>query len=268
MAQQYIASLVDPFDQTIPQPKLLDGSVTYSAGLRFRQSGMINMSEDGTPNLIALIPGFSQNLTFKAATHTEFRTPVAYPSHYDTAANRAVIRKIRLVSCAARFQLMNSSDDNEGYWEAVRMPLETLRFQDQIVPTGEDAAMELELSFDPGNMASQPTYQTGLLRDLYRFQFKLNSVSPEHPFLLGNPSHSQSPLSYEPTSFDCVVIRIFGRSVVGSPSIVRYDTISNQEVVYDEKTTLARLQTPNVMVPGLGVLLDKTRYVLPAVQIT
>lgn len=269
----YTQSLLDPFDTTFPQPKLYDGSVTRSSGLKFRQTGNITLDAAGGDNFVVVLPGFSNGLCWKRPGDATYLTTNAYPTNLDTLTNRANVRRVRLVSSGLKMTLLNSSDDNEGYWEAIRIPFETVALQDQAAPIGEDYKILPLSTFAPTNFANYNTFQTGRLRDLHRFLFKLNSVAPDHPFSEIIDGNGTPPVATSSTNrpwdsaFDIVVIRLVGRIDAVTPSMIQYDFISNMEIVYKDDTVMARLATLNTMVPNLDVLLDRTRFILPAIQV-
>jgi len=263
----YAASFLDPFDGTISQPKILDGSVDRSSGLKFRQTGNITLDATGGDNLIILHPGLSNGMSWNSPGGTSFpNSHTAYPTHLGTTANRSNLRKARIVSQGVKFSLLNSSDDNEGYWEAIRVPLDFFALSDTTSPNGEDYRVV------PGglwnNFASYNTFQTGRLRDIHRYLFKLNSVAPDHPFVdILTSGATPTPDQCMDKNFDMIVIRIVGRIDAVTPSMIQYDLISNQEVVYKDDTVMARLATLNKMVPNIDILMDRTRFILPAIQI-
>jgi hypothetical protein len=271
MADIYLQSLIDPFNQTVTSPKILDGSVTRSSGVRFRNTGSITLDATGAPTYIILFGGFSYGLNWKTAAGAP-SMPAINPSHLGLPTDRASIRQIRLVSAGLQLSLENSSDENEGYWEAIRIPcMSDIDFTqtDLVAPLGEDYGIRVVNSFAWPDMANHSTFQTGKLRDLHRFQFKLNSVAPDHPFkriVANNVSPFNNQLIDD--FFDVVVIKVVGRIDAVTPSSLRYNTVSNQEVVYTDGTALSRLQTISPMTPNTDVVLDKTRYMLPAIQIS
>lgn len=263
----YAASFLDPFDGRITQPKIMDGSVTRSSGLKFRQTGNITLDATGADNWLVLLPGFSSGFYYRSGT-SAFNPPLLYTQHLGTTSLRSNLRRVRLVSQGLKLSLLNSSDDNEGYWEAVRIPVADLVIRDATAPIGEDYAVQLPNSFALTNLADYPSFQTGRLRDIHRFLFKLNSVAPDHPFKETIPASANLSLrdAYD-EQFDMIAIRIVGRIDAVSPSMLQFDHMSNQEVVYKDDTVMARLATLNTMVPNMDILLDRTRFILPAIQI-
>lgn len=270
--QQYVASHIDPFDQSLPQPKLLDGSVPRSSGLRFRNTGTITLDAAGSVNYIVLLPGFSNALAWKRPADSTWQLPSPFPSHVGTAGDRSNIQRLRLVSAGLKVTLLNSTDDNEGYWEAVRIPISTSIMDADTVTTFLSYPV---LGFTLANMADHHTFQRGLLRDIGRYQFKVNSTSPSHDFARFNDSFvditpggtGQPETATLDFNFDMVVIKLIGRVDATTPSTVMYESVSNHEAVYTDGTALARLMTTNMMLPNTDVLLDQTKYNLPAIQI-
>lgn len=264
----YVRTLLDPFDQTFSQPKLFDGSVTRSSGLKFRQTGNFNLDATGADNYIVIVPGFSNGFCWWRTGDATFNVTTPYPTHLGTTTDRGNLRRVRLVSSAVKLSLLNSSDDNEGYWEAVRIPVESLTLQDFTAPVGEDYRIRPVTGSQPTNLANYQSFQTGRLRDLHRFLFKINSVAPDHPFTEVLPAATPPAVTqcYD-NNFDCIVIRLIGRVDAVTPSMIQYDFVSNQEIVYKDDTVMARLATLNTMIPNLDVLLDRTRFILPSIQV-
>lgn len=264
----YTQSLLDPFDTTFTQPKLYDGSVTRSSGLKFRQTGNLTLDATGGENMLMILPGFGNGFCYVTAPsgHLTVAGPV-FPTHLGTTTDRANVRKVRLVSSAMRFSLLNSSDDNEGYWEAIRVPVSAtdLTLVDTTAPNGEDFRVSATRSWT--NFSNYQTFQTGRLRDIHRYLFKLNSVAPDHPWR--DIAQTETPTAFQcvDPAFDAIVIRFYGRIDAVTPSMLQYEFVSNQEVVYRDDTVMARLATMNTMVPNIDLLLDRTRFILPAIQV-
>lgn len=258
--QAYTKSLLDPFDKTISQPKLLDGKVARSSGIRLRATGEITCSGTGT-TYIALIPGLSNVITWTITGATPpSSSPPAFGGHLDTATDRANIKSVRTVGAALRLSLVNSADQNEGYWEAARIPTSVA----DLVVTGTTltfpsfGASEIDLS-------NYSTYQTGKLRDIHRFQFKLNAIDNDINFTrIAEPPTSESLASEQ---WDTVVLKVHGRVEAGAPSVMMYDCISAQEVLYAENTALSRLMTSTAYIPQTKSLLTRTRFNTPGIQI-
>jgi hypothetical protein len=256
--EDYVISLVDPFDTEILQPKLLDGRVPRSSGIRLRSTGEIACDPAGI-TYIALIPGLSNTICWNTSPST-VTNPAAFSGHVGSATDRAFVKNIRLVSAGLRLSLVNSALENEGYWEAARIPVSDLDFTIDAT-TG---VLNLPLLDTGIDLANHQTYQTGNCRDLFRFQFKINSLETQHPF--GNVLGSPTIANFSDNTFDMVIIKVHGRNVSLSPSVLKYDCISNQEVVYVENTALSRLMTRSPRLGNFPDILDRTSIPLPALQ--
>lgn len=100
------------------------------------------------------------------------------------------------------------------------------------------------------------------MRDLETVQLKLNSVDDEHNF---------TPIFELPTadmfldqSYDMILIKLHGRQQNTGPTQLMYDAVCNQEVIYLEDTSLARLMTMNTKVPHYDFILENANARLPA----
>lgn len=259
--QAYTKSLLDPFDKGMSQPKLLDGKVARSSGIRLRATGEITCNISGS-TYIALFPGASNVLCWRVDSDPLVAevTPVEFQGHLDTIADRANVKAVRTVGTALRLSLVNSADQNEGYWEAARIPTSALDFS--FSGTGTSLAQTL------GNLdlSNYQTYLTGKLRDIHRYQFKLNAIDNDIDFsrILTEPPEVSQFVSEQ---WDTIIIKIHGRVEVGAPSMLMYDCISCQEVIYKENTALARLMTTSPYVPQTKSLLTRTRFNPPGVQV-
>lgn len=250
----YIVSLLDPFDITIRQPKIDDGRASTSAGIRLRSTGALTIDDDVNRTMtMYLFPGMGNCINWQELTGG-IQGPGKFPDHVSTDGQSVTnARRHRLVSCGLRLELMNASLENDGYWEAARVPVTTSDFLYNAVGgfwhyVGEDPTTLM--------LSNHPTYQTGKLRDLSRFQFKLNPENVDIEF---------STAMVKP-EFDMIVIKIIGRSA--GDTRLMYDAVSNQEIIYNAGTALSRLQGTNKVDPNISQVLNRTRYQLPAVKIT
>jgi len=280
--QTYTKSLLDPFDKAMSQPKLLDGKVSRSSGIRLRATGEITCNGSGS-TYIALIPGASNVICWRADSDPLVKetTPQAFQGHLDSVADRENVKGVRTVGAALRLSLVNSADQNEGYWEAARIPTNSLDMSfNELVPADPgdpaavppvpptDAVVSTGLSQTLGSLdlSNFQTYLTGKLRDIHRFQFKLNAIDNDIKFsrILTEPPQITEFVSEQ---WDTIIIKIHGRVEIGAPSMLMYDCISCQEVQYKENTALARLMTTSPYVPQTKSLLTRTRFNPPGVQI-
>lgn len=317
--QAYTKSLLDPFDKGMSQPKLLDGKVARSSGIRLRATGEITCNGSGS-TYVALIPGASNVVCWRVDDDPAIPevTPTPFQGHLDATADRANIKGVRTVGTALRLSLVNSADQNEGYWEAARIPTNALDFSFtalqgasvadgsfvvgvlytielvgttdfvaigaasdtvgvQFTATGVGGAgtgtatittfnTAVSLTMGDLDLSNYQTYITGKLRDIHRMQFKLNAVDNDINFarFLTEPAVVDEFITED---WDTILIKVHGRVEVGAPSMLMYDCISAQEVIYKENTALARLMTTSPYVPQTKSLLTRTRHNPPGVQI-
>lgn len=264
--QAYTKSLLDPFDKTISQPKLLDGKVARSSGIRLRATGEITCAGVGT-TYIALFPGTSNVIAWQTDEIVGPITPQPFAGHLDTVADRANVKSTRTVGTALRLSLVNSADQNEGYWEAARVPTCHMDFNFATIGGVLTSSVHLPMG-GAGNvdLSNYATYLTGKLRDIHRFQFKLNAIDNDIKFsrCAVEPPTTEQTISEQ---WDTIIIKIHGRVEAGAPSQLMYDCISAQEVIYKENTALARLMTSTAYVPQTKSLLTRTRFNPPGIQI-
>lgn len=269
--QTYTKSLLDPFDKGMSQPKLLDGKVARSSGIRLRATGEITCNSTGS-TYIALIPGASNVLCWRVDDDPTIAevTPTPFQGHLDTVTDRANVKSTRTVGTALRLSLVNSADQNEGYWEAARIPTSALDFVfTEPDPVGAPGVTNTAVSLTLGalDLSNYQTYLTGKLRDIHRYQFKLNAIDNDINFsrILTEPPAVDQFISEQ---WDTIIIKVHGRVEIGAPSMIMYDCISAQEVIYKENTALARLMTTSPYVPQTKSLLTRTRFNPPGVQIS
>lgn len=269
--QTYTKSLLDPFDKAMSQPKLLDGKVARSSGIRLRATGEITCNSSGS-TYVALIPGMSNVLCWRVDSDPAIPevTPVPFQGHLDSTNDRDNVKATRIVGTALRLSLVNSADQNEGYWEAARVPTSALDFSfTEPDPVGAPGVTNTATYLTMGNLdlSNYQTYLTGKLRDIHRYQFKLNAIDNDINFsrILTEPPAVDQFVSEQ---WDTIIIKIHGRVEVGAPSMIMYDCISAQEVIYKENTALARLMTTSPYVPQTKSLLTRTRFNPPGVQIS
>jgi hypothetical protein len=281
LLQAYTKSLFDPFDKGISQPKLLDGKVARSSGIRLRATGEITCNSAGS-TYIALLPGASNVLCWHVDDDPMVPevTPPPFQGHLDTEVDRENVKAVRTIGTALRLSLVNSADQNEGYWEAARIPTQSHDFSFTMTdpgdpdPAGDGSLPPIPPTYNTSvfmalgqlDLSNYQTYLTGKLRDIHRYQFKLNAIDNDIDFSRFVGDHVEKNFVSE--QWDTIIIKIHGRVEIGAPSMIMYDCISAQEVIYKENTALARLMTTSPYVPQTKSLLTRTRFNPPGVQIS
>lgn len=267
-----VAILTDPFS-LVSQPKLWDGKKQASSGIRLRTTGEITLSQLG-PSYICVVPGLSTCLAWETDAETD-KYNLPFRGHLGTVIDRSNVKLARIVSTGLRLTMINNSDQNEGYWEAARISVQPSDFEVDSV-TG---ALRYKLTQPatptlPGTglggsnpvpnitLSNHQTYQSGKLRDLENYQFKLNSVDDDHQYTpIFEPPSADMFLDQ---TFDMLLIKLHGRQQNTGPTQLMYDAVSNQEVIYLEDTSLARLMTLNQKVPNYDYILENANSRLPA----
>lgn len=270
----------DPFSNRFSPPKIEDGKSSMSSAIKLRMTGQVTLpTTAGDSVVLCLGPGLSSNFYPEGGVAVIPPEEPTYQAHINTQALRDQIKHIRLVGAAARFSLLNNAEQNEGYWEAIRVPFcwADIALRARADPATEPVTGSLDFTgaiTAAGNDFSQHmTYQTGKLRDLHKYQFKLNSTTNEHPFTcadvigdgLNGPTQAQLE-GFVDETFDIVLIRIFGRNEASFPSAIRYDVVSNQEVVWKENSQSARMMTQSRFNSQMATILDRSNYEMPGLR--
>ena len=298
--RSYNQLLYNPFAKTNMAPKIADGREYMSSGIRLQ--GVTELKCDGEPFYVAVFPGLSNGIW---ASHTGVAAAtvpslnaapyiIPYKNHYVgnvtkdpdidvytlTQDLNQTIAKWRLVSQGIRFQLLNNSDENEGWFEMIRYQMYPAKTQLSVTKMGDgpvSGVMALSgaaANTMPGykidaneNLCEHPTYQTGKLRHLNRMIFKLFANTGDHEFisLPGTYTCSNDFEKLIDTSFDCLLFKIHPRSVdstvpASQPTKLLCHVISNQEIVYDESSTLARHMTSNGNTSGASKRIVRDGY--------
>ncbi|UNI72610.1 MAG: capsid protein [Avonheates virus SG_19] len=310
----------DPFADTTTQPKIPDGKVSSSLGFstssinEFRNQadaesdvmhmllfagqncGLVvaNSSDDGTLRKNTL-PGFlgsgSCDWSDGVVGGADFRV------RNGNSANYALWR---VVSQGLQLKLINAAEEDEGWWEAIRLNREfhapdfALSTTDNLSMT--DANVKKGGTCAPVNVIGQsselrtkslvddPSYSTGLLRDLDKVQFELHGRLDFHDFIIrkqeidvkDSGAYDGASLTYQffgghddgynvisqfiDPSYDMVYIRLHcraskpditdaGNNVTGYSNFrgSRFHThcISNQEIYFEDGAKENRYQTEN-----------------------
>lgn len=284
-------TLINPFSVVIKSPKLLDGEVKNTAALKLRATGEIICSTTLNTNII-LFPGLTNVICYcTAPTGLDNSTdPMVSPltdpinidgtvfkQHLSTVPDRSAVRLARLTGAGARFFLTNSAEEDDGYWEACRIT-NHLGERDVFFKTdgggvhlGAGVLKALATDFD---LANNSTYQFGQLRDIHKYVFKLNSEDNDHKFSAVSGLNTTTENTNTTASladlnqWDMVFIKIRGRRNTTSPSVLRFDTVANQEMVYAENSPLARMMEETPRDSNIEGFLEYSRLDLPAFQAT
>lgn len=205
-----------PFSRATQQPKIPDGKTVESLGYRAsRTTEIVNEEKDNAEGAqvihILLFAGMNAGLLCQNVLGAPLDTvgnrnylvigaeDANSPSWVQTtpatgASGIAALDNYhswRVVSTGARFSLLNPDEENDGWWEAVRITeehrsedwyLTTLNLSQNTSGNGVLAPVELLNKIDSMDMSIERSYCTGLLRDIENYEFSLNGVQDHHDF--------------------------------------------------------------------------------------
>ena len=269
-----------PFSTTTVAAKIPDGSATLSSAQRFQICEGFSCPDNGV-GYIAIMPTLDTPIWYSGLTaNTATDAPaasgtVASPdvvmqdvgsSGGDTrikadtgtttagttwkaikvkghVQNTNELAKWRLVSAALKISLINNSEANEGFFEAIRIST-------GIEQGGNKSANDYSSLLDElleqykagtsvlGQFVDQPSYVSGKLRDINKYMFQCRPDGINHNF--------NANTDLVDNGFDLVLIRITGRTVTGSDAVhtsIIAHAVTNQEIVYTNTNTLSRFHT-------------------------
>jgi hypothetical protein len=206
----HLAILRNPFSLAIPTGKVPDGKVNLSTSERLQTSFQKNFGNGEMT--ILLSPNFSTAYVVQVKTSA----PGVVPATYDMSAigygdaghvmtyDHNVIQgthtvrkaesaadKWRLVSAGMRISLVNTSERNDGWFEAIRLNT-SYSPQDFVVDNPQGALVDYMVYQNIGiteggilnsrnSWANDPSYITGKLLDIHKWMFYLQA-SEERDF--------------------------------------------------------------------------------------
>lgn len=286
--RQYMESLINPFSLVLKNQKIFDGEIKSTAPLKLRATGEIVCSATLNTNII-IFPGLTNIICYSNSPNGNDNTtdplvppltdPVkidgtVFKQHLSTDTDRSVVRLARLTGAGARFFLTNSAEEDDGYWEACRVTnhISTGDFFLKTDSGGNLGGGLIKTLASDLDMANNSTYQFGQLRDMHKFVFKLNSEDDDHKFspvsglntAVAGQANSNSLADLD--QWDMIFIKVRGRRNVASPSVLRFDSVANQELVYSENSALHRMMDPAKRISNMPQFLEFSRVELPAYQ--
>lgn len=296
----------NPFAGTTNQPKIPDGKATHSLGFQTQTvDEIVNGAAIGTMHFIMYAGQNSGLVAWDPATAITGTRRYFIPNFNNsggpnwsgvadaTAGGNVVSTEAyahwRMVSVGLQLKLLNTSEEDDGWWEAIRLTPE-LSEEDWLLTTAQngtslgtanDTMAPVGLlsggTLTGRSLANEPSYTTGLLRDLNRVQFELHGTKDYHDFIqcatnrgldgadlaaVANTPGSNYEASfnagsdkakdlinqYVDTSYDMMYIRLHCRqnqvaSETENGSRLHVNLIANQEVIYDSLERESRYQT-------------------------
>lgn len=252
----HLAVYHNAFSTATTNPKIPDGKAYHSAGIRLQAVKEFSNDSSGTMEFF-FFPGINNGCWANSVVAANFGdTSMPYTNHAvvtGTTQNvNGEISKWRLVSQATKISLVNNSDENDGWWEAIRVQTSNNPNSDN----GFDVVNVSGLSIIGGpqggipgmnvgitNLVEHPTYCTGKLRDIHRHIFDLMPQGSDHDFQTFPQTGLSTNAYLDTENYDCIFVRIHGRAGAETPTRVMIHTVSNQEVLYNESGTLSRFHS-------------------------
>lgn len=249
----YFDRLDDPFDEA--EVKINDGRVRESKAVKLRFSGYTDIWLGGLTHFyivptMANTVAWSDNMGNGLGSGCNPST-VHAPDHVNTAGtvvNYALYH--RLVSCAVRLKMTIEKRGTEiGTWEAIRVPLLGVSGTDMGSTNGcWYPNYNFQTPFEGKVLSTNPTYQTGMLRDLEDYVFKLNMENNDKNF----------DTNVYKRGWDMIYIRLKARN----GTRITWKAVSNQEIVYKEPP-YSYFHTNCETDPDIDDIIASTRRTLP-----
>lgn len=282
-AYRQIAVMKNPFEEVM-NPKIPDGQCSQSLGFKNQAVADFVIGEDVVN--IFFFPGIGAGMFIDKRRINDTTVGSAWmrfdnehlkftfgggpaPLVSLTQDDATLAARWRVVSQACKVTLVNGTDDNDGWWEAIRfVPPKTPEDYDAndasgVIPAPVDGSFWGKISVGYGagtNMINTPGYTTGKLRDLHKHMFYLQTHQNSHPFRELEKVYQWSndePQAHEweqtlnalwDHSMDVVLLRIHGNSQIVAnscckPTRLMFHLVQNQEVIYANNGILSQLMT-------------------------
>lgn len=263
---------LNPLSDATGTPKIPDGAATLSTGLVNICSGELTFSDD-TAELL-FYPHYSFPLSWNGLTNpdwqqgymgwengikysqkTKLENGVTKPAEPLAPINGE--HSWRYVSAQVKLTSVSEATTLDGWWEAIRFKTNR-KYLYNLLRTNIPARPNLPGSWervplinnntfntmlnDLGSLTINPTYCTGKMKDLHRYNFQLLPYN-NNPFNVIDDSPQNSGAiranAIDP-SFDCILIRFHGQAqaadaTTNTPELrtkLMVHATCNQEVIY------------------------------------
>lgn len=303
-ARKSLAIYTNPFSAVNGNSKIPDGKAIHSVGCRVRVSAQLHNSTVSIfpPDTLHILmyPGLTQGMVVwgdDSDYGTRGFTAYAYNDHstFDftniwnngniapgIAENNDNINRWRVVSQGLKLSLLNTDEENDGFWEAIRYT-DGMKANEFGFYSGDNLGQVQKCVFGPDHsmysrlasksLANSPTYCTGALKNIDKTVFELQPQTEDHDFRVVNRQYAfdlddlasisgnndyitmqndtpQNQLVHQALiddAYDCLYIRIHCRpnndQTNSNGSRILAHLISNQEVCYDEDQNEAKFMT-------------------------
>lgn len=260
----------NPFDKTVLGAKIPDAKSTVSNALRFQSVLEYTVpppSGGATSNepVLCFFPGFNNTFsilkpdeTYDAGGHYAAMPSITVDDQGSAGTGSSTpLEKWRIVSAGLRLQLINNADENDGWFEAIRVEPgwdqnDLTGFKMIAAPTG--TIVRTPIAFAPttltarrsivpakGSWANHPTYVTGKLRDIHQYMWKLNSTAKDHDYT-NSTNASLGGFENIDKNYDVILIRLHGRTAAEQSKVVIHQC-TNYEIVFEAGTLMSTVAT-------------------------
>lgn len=187
-----------PFSTATSNPKVPDGKLTQSIGYRWQYSSVIeggNMLIVLHPILMTMgtaLPVTTGDLnpnktTFHWNINAAGGNTAVFPGNLAAITYSGAIGRWRVVSQALKLKCVNSDDHNDGHWEAIRIPSTNNMMVgpeiDLFVGSGKLSNRWINEVKMKQNWLLNPTYQSGKIKNLGQYEFRLSPQKEEHDLI-------------------------------------------------------------------------------------
>lgn len=307
MTDKHIAVVKNPFSTATTTPKVPDGKVSSSIGARAQAVNQYSQNIGTAPMVFALFPGLTSALWVAnmqagsgsggVVSYTQSFMDNGYISLGGTPSDSAgaiatavdMPNRWRQVSLGLRLTLTNNSEDNDGWFEAIRLTPQydeetfTLSWTTGDLNTANVGLMQNFNGSNEDQWVNHVSFISGKLRDIHkhcfysqnidgcndfnivndsytiktaavqvRGQFPTGTTKTEAKFLNSFEENKDLILSQIDKNFDIVLIRIHGTGISDTNSSgtrIMAHVVSNQEHMYEESNKLSKFQTGTVNAP-------------------
>jgi len=238
----------NPWSTASSNPKIPDSKAFNSCGVRLQQSVELTLS--GSIAHILLFPGLNNGVSLVGFS-TPLDTVVPYSNHGQVSAVDGIqpadstIHKWRIVSQGLKLVSLNTGDENDGWFEAVRIQANDLSTFAPITVPGARLVLGSYLSTQlpcvdiSKEFVRHSTYITGKLSSIDQFLFNLAPNGSDHNFQI-LPKLPSIDSQIDNDNWDCIYIRIHGRTQPTVKTSLLCHVVCNQELIYDEESTMSR----------------------------
>lgn len=275
--------ILNPFSNVSTIPRIPDGLATYSTGFREQVTDSLTLN---TVKYILLYPGLTRpflcysdfnnvqsNADLTLGIESAQRTIKTQERAFSVSMSN--VESIRIVSQGLSLKCTSNSQNNDGYFEAIRFNSNSLSVE----------------SVNVQSMANNPSYVHGKIRDLdsYTFQLKPSQIStfkdpnwmrndliqtnsdeqvdptagamqegadgdevaapaPPGTQVVTTPADANNlndipcALDFCDSSWDSILIKLVPTNFQNSTSVFLH-TVTNFELVYDESSEMAKFMT-------------------------